>query len=181
MGLRARLVCGSIASGLRGGDFPRMETRELSVLPARAALGASMLYHGVSKLKPDGIGQTAGFFEKVGLKPGRFWTIATGLAEALAGVLTLSGVGTRVGALATLVTQAVAVRKVHLTKGYDVSKGGFEYNLALMAIAAGLLIAGPGLISANRAAERMLAAKGLQRFYRMARRRRALRALAWVG
>ena len=58
-------------------------------------------------------------------------TRATGIAEAAAGVLSLLGFLTRPAAIAVLVTQAVAVAKVHAPRGYMVTKGGFEYNAAV--------------------------------------------------
>lgn len=120
----------------------KVETREIAALPARAALGASMVYHGMDKLRsPE---QTGQFLESLGFRPGKAWALALGAAEFSAGALTLGGVGTRVASALVLLTQSTAINKVHRSKGYDAGKGGFEYNLALMAIATGLLIAGPG-------------------------------------
>ena len=104
-------------------------TKDASLVPARLALGSSMLYHGASKLRGDGPRQAGEMFESLGLKPGRFWATATGAAEAFAGAAALLGIATRPAALAVLVTQAVAVAKVHRAKGYDVTGGGMEYNL----------------------------------------------------
>jgi putative oxidoreductase len=115
-----------------------------------------MLYHGLAKVRGEGIAQTAGFFEQLGIKPGRPWAIATGAAELLAGATALLGIGTRVGAAAVIATQAVAVAKVHAAKGFDNTGGGWEYNALLMAVALGLLLAGPGRISAHEAVERRL-------------------------
>ena len=49
-----------------------------------------------------------------------------------------------------LVTQAVAIWKVHATKGYDITKGGFEYNLVLIALLAAVGLIGPGMNSLDR-------------------------------
>jgi putative oxidoreductase len=151
------------------------QRRDLSYLPARGALGASMLYHGTSKLKPEGLEAQAGFFESLNLKPARFWVAATGVAETLAGALTLLGIGTRVAALAVLATQGVAVWKVHSSKGFDITNGGFEYNLALMGIATALLLTGPGRISAHELLEHRVERKRLARF--RPRQQKALRLI----
>lgn len=119
----------------------------LELMAPRLTLGSSMLYHGYQKLTPKGQEENAPWFEHLGFKPGKRWVTLTGLAEAGAGILSLLGIGTRVAALAVLTTQAVAVGKVHKDKGYDNSQGGFEYNLMLMAVAAGLLLSGPGRVS----------------------------------
>lgn len=152
-------------------------TKEISVLPARFALGSSMLYHGYSKLKPEGLKQTAGFFEQLGFKPGRPFVIATGLTELFAGISAILGIGTRLAALGVLVTQAVAITKVHKPQGFDVTNKGFEYNLALMGIALGLLLAGPGKVSTHEGLERLVEGRGAKRLLRRARPSPLLRAL----
>jgi putative oxidoreductase len=133
--------------------------KDLALIPPRLALGAAMLYHGAAKLKPEGTAQTVQFFEQLQLQPARPLVLATGAAEVFSGVCALAGVGTRLAALAVLVTQAVAVAKVHASKGFDIMAGGFEYNLALMGIAAGMLIAGPGRVSAHEGLERLIEAR----------------------
>jgi putative oxidoreductase len=130
----------------------------VALLPTRAALGSTMLFHGLEKLRPRGREQAASGFEALGIKPGRAWSLATGIAEVAAGALTWAGLLTRPAALAVIVTQAVAVAKVHGSKGFANTKGGFEFNLALIAIAAGLLLAGPGHVSAHRALTRRFGA-----------------------
>jgi uncharacterized membrane protein YphA (DoxX/SURF4 family) len=63
--------------------------RDAGLLAPRAMLGATMLYHGAEKLRtPD---QTSAQFEKLGIKPPGFWSRATALAEAGAGVMMLAG------------------------------------------------------------------------------------------
>ncbi len=147
--------------------------RELSLVPARGALGATMLYHGASKLRAEGLQQTAPMFESMGFTPGRRWAMATGLAEVFGGATAILGIGTRLGALAVLVTQGVAVWKVHAGKGFSNMAGGYEFNLLLMAAALGLLLAGPGTLSAHEAVERRL--EGPAGWLRRARPRRSVR------
>ena len=90
------------------------------------------------------------------------------------------GLATRPAALAVLVTQAIAVAKVHKPKGYNIMQGGMEYNLALMAIAAGLLIAGPGRVSAHEALEHAVEGSGARRLWRRAQPTRLSRAVRFV-
>jgi putative oxidoreductase len=137
--------------GTRHGSEPH---KHLALVPPRAALGAAMLYHGVDKLKRANREHAAQLFESTGIRPGRLWSSATGIAETTAGALSVLGVLTRPAALAVLVTQAVAIAKVHARRGFSTTKGGYEYNLALMAIAAGLLVAGPGRFSTHELLER---------------------------
>ena len=55
----------------------------------------------------------------------------------IAGALAFLGIGTRLAALSVLVTQTMAIAKVHRSKGFDNLKGGYEFNLSLIAAAIG--------------------------------------------
>ena len=126
--------------------------RDLALLPPRAALAASMLHHGLDKLGRSRE-KTVGAFHSLGLRPARFFATITGLAETGAGALVALGLFTRPAAVAVLVTQAVAIKKVHAPKGFPITRGGFEFNLALMAMATALLIDGPGRLSLHELIE----------------------------
>jgi len=151
--------------------------KDASLVPMRLALGSAMVYHGAQKLRGDGPDQTAQMFEQLGIRPPRMWALATGMAETFAGVAAILGVATRPAAVAILVTQAVAIARVHRRKGYSVMQGGFEYNLALMAIATGLLVGGPGRVSAHEALEVAVEGRGGRRLWRRARPTRLSRAV----
>jgi len=142
--------------------------KDVALIPPRAALGASMVYHGLGKLRGQGPEQVGGWFESVGIKPGKHFALATGIAEVFAGAAAIAGLWTRPAALAVLVTQAVALGKVHGKNGYDITKGGYEYNVALMCIAATLLVAGPGLFSAHEGVERLVEGRGVKKIWREA-------------
>jgi putative oxidoreductase len=130
-----------------------------------------MLYHGIQKLRD--VEKAGDSFEGMGISPGRPWALATALAETFAGASALLGVLTRPAALAVLVTQSVAVAKVHRKRGFDMTKGGYEFNLALMAIAVGLLLAGPGHLSVHQTVDRAL---GQRRMSLLGGRRRRSRS-----
>src|SRR3954469_7020440 len=140
--------------------------KDAGFLPIRAALGASMLYHGVGKLKEESREQAGQMFEQMGIQPGKAWSIATGVAEVCAGACALLGFLTRPAALAVLVTQSVAIAKVHAKNGFDITKGGYEFNVALMAIAASLLVAGPGLFSVHEELECLAEGHGAKKLMR---------------
>src|SRR5436853_1037137 len=137
--------------------------KEAALIPPRAALGASMVYHGLGKLREGAPEKTGEFFESVGIRPGKRFAIATGIAEVFAGGAALLGLWTRPAALAVLVTQAVAIAKVHAKNGFDITKGGFEFNVALMCIAAMMLVSGPGQFSAHEGIECLLEGRGAKR------------------
>jgi putative oxidoreductase len=154
--------------------------KDAALLPLRAALGSTMIYHGISKLKQERREQTGQMFEQIGLRPGKPLAVATGAAEVFAGIASVLGFLTRPAALAVLVTQAVAIAKVHRKKGFEVTKGGFEYNLALIAIALGLLITGPGGFSLHEQLEHLAEGRGPRRLLRKARPSPLLRALRLI-
>jgi putative oxidoreductase len=126
----------------------------IPMLPPRVALGSTLLYHGQHKLTPEGLAQTQQMFEKIGIRPGARWARLVGITELVAGALFLAGIGTRVAAVATLVTQAVAVAKVHAKNGFSVMKGGYEFNAALIAMSLAVLFGGPGRASTHQLVKR---------------------------
>jgi len=154
--------------------------RDAGLLAPRAMLGATMLYHGAEKLRAPA--ETAAQFGHLGIKPARFWSRATALAEAGAGVMMLAGWLVRPAALAVLVTQAMAIKKVHGPKGFASHRGGFEFNLGLMATAAAMLFGGPGRYSLSSLLRQSVAPHGWRRFVGARRRSSLARTLlAAVG
>ena len=151
--------------------------KEAALIGPRAALGASMVFHGLGKLRGEAPQKTGQMFEQIGIKPGKHFAVATGIAETFAGCAAILGLWTRPAALAVLVTQAVAIWKVHSSKGYDVTRGGFEYNIALMAIAGAMLVAGPGVFSVHEGIERLAEGRGATRWLRRAQPNALLRLI----
>jgi putative oxidoreductase len=70
-----------------------------------------------------------------------------GLAQFAGGLAILSGVLTRLGAVCIIVVMLGAIFLVHLPHGFDIGKGGYEYALTQLLIAAALLITGAGTYS----------------------------------
>src|SRR5215217_2809599 len=114
----------------------------------RWTTGALMAGHGLQKLSTKfgghGIDGTAPGFDAMGLRPGREHAIAAGVTETFAGVASILGVMTPAASAATTGTMTVAIAKVHGRNGPWITKGGFEYNATLMAVAFALAAAGPG-------------------------------------
>jgi putative oxidoreductase len=114
----------------------------------RGVIGPLFIGHGTQKLfgwfGGHGLDGTAGFFENLGLRPGKRHATAAGAAEAGGGLLLTLGAFTPVAATAISATMMTAMRKVHLAKGPWVTNGGYEYNLALIAAMAMLVETGPG-------------------------------------
>jgi putative oxidoreductase len=126
---------------------------DLGRLLLRGVVGPLFVGHGTQKLfgwfgghGPEG---TGGFFEGLGLRPGKRHATAAGAAEAGGGVLLTLGMATPVAATMISGTMLTAIRKVHLPKGPWVTEGGYEYNVALIALVTSLVETGPGRLSVD--------------------------------
>jgi putative oxidoreductase len=121
---------------------------DLGKVALRGTVGPLLIGHGTQKLfgwfggaGPDA---TGGFFEKLGLKPGKRHAVAAGVSETAGGVLLTLGALTPVAAGLISGTMITAIRKVHADKGPWVTEGGYEYPLALIAASMTLTETGPG-------------------------------------
>lgn len=121
---------------------------DLGLLVIRLVFGLSFALHGSQKLfgwfGGHGIKGTAGFFESIGLKPGTALAILAGLGELLGGLFFTAGIFMPLAALLMVGTMIVAILTVTGKNGFDVTAGGFEYNLAIIAAVVGVLLTGPG-------------------------------------
>jgi putative oxidoreductase len=124
---------------------------KLGITVLRATLGAVFVAHGTQKLfgwfGGHGLEGTAKAFDSIGLRPGKRTALIAGASEAGGGALLGLGLLTPVGAAATIGVMDQAVRAVHLDKGFFVTNGGYEFNLALVASAFLLADTGPGPVS----------------------------------
>jgi putative oxidoreductase len=126
----------------------RVVMMNLGLMIIRLVVGISFMGHGAQKLfgwfggyGPKG---TGGWLESIGVKPGVAMAVLAGLSELVGGALFAAGVLTWIGAIFIVLTMLVAIVKVHGQNGYWVDKGGFEYNLVLIAVAIGVALIGPG-------------------------------------
>jgi putative oxidoreductase len=110
---------------------------ELGLLVLRVLVGGLFAAHGAQKLfgafGGHGIGGTAGFFEQLGLRPGKLHAWFAGTAEFAGGLLIALGLVTPFAAAALIAVMTAAVLTAHLPKGFFNADGGFEYNLVLVA------------------------------------------------
>jgi putative oxidoreductase len=121
----------------------------------RLTVGGFFFGHGTQKLfgwfGGYGLDGTAGFFEQLGLRPGRRHAIAAGAAEAGGGALLVAGAATPVAASVLTATMLTAINRVHLKNGPWSTNGGYEYNLVLIAAVLALAEVGPGELSVDSA------------------------------
>jgi len=117
----------------------------------RASVGGFFVGHGTQKLfgwfGGNGLEATAKGFESMGMRPGKVHATAAGLAEAGGGAGLLLGLETPAAASVLIATMLTAINRVHLKNGPWVTKGGYEYNVVLIAAATILAEVGPGPLS----------------------------------
>ena len=125
-------------------------------VPIRLALAAVMIAHGAQKVL--GAFNGPGFKTYISgntpfgfMRPAWVWLAAAAFSEFLGGILIGLGFLTRVGAFFIACVMLTAIVGVHLPGGFFASTRGYEYPLSLLAMALGLLIAGGGQASVDRA------------------------------
>ena len=120
----------------------------LALLVLRLVVGLGFAAHGAQKLfgafGGGGIAGTAGFFEQIGLRPGRLHALAAGASEFAGGLLIAVGLLTPFAAAALIGVMTAAVLTVHGRNGFFVTSNGFEYNLTLAATVFALAGVGAG-------------------------------------
>ncbi len=126
----------------------------------RVVVGALFFGHGTQKLfgwfGGHGLDATANMFDGLGMRPGKRNAIAAGAAEAGGGAGIALGLATPLSAAALTATMLTAIHRVHFKNGPWVTKGGYEYNLVLIAAVLALTEVGPGELSLDHLAGREL-------------------------
>jgi putative oxidoreductase len=119
----------------------------IGLLLVRLVFGLTFAAHGTQKLfgwfGGYGLAGTGGWLESIGMKPGKLNALIAGLGELVGGLLLALGMGLPIAAFLITATMLVAIVKVH-NKSYWATSGGFEYNLAIIAVAIGVALTGPG-------------------------------------
>jgi putative oxidoreductase len=115
----------------------------LGLLVLRLALGAVMTAHGYQKLHGH-LHEFSGYVGSLGIPP---WLgYVSVVTEFLGGILVIMGLFTRAAAFAIAIDMYVAIAKVNWKHGL-LGAGGYEFPLALAAIAFALIFFGAGSIA----------------------------------
>jgi putative oxidoreductase len=126
----------------------------IGTLAIRGVAGPLFVGHGTQKLfgwfGGYGLDGTGGFFESIGLRPGRRHATAAGVAEALGGALLTLGALTPLATAMISGSMVTAIRKVHAPNGPWVTDNGWEYNSLIIATMISVAEQGPGPLSVDR-------------------------------
>jgi len=124
-------------------------------LALRIPVGIIFAAHGAQKLfgwfGGYGLEGTGQFFGSIGLNPGYLMALLAGAAEFFGGLALVAGLLVRPAAATLAFAMLIAIFSVHISKGFFMDKGGYEYALALFAAALSLLFSGAGRFSVDRA------------------------------
>lgn len=119
----------------------------------RLVIGGIFIGHGLQKLTGafdgPGLAGTEKMMEKTRMYPTRRNALAAGLTETVGGAGIVLGAGMPAATAVSTAAMATAIRKVHAPNGFWNSKGGYEFNLALVASATALTMDGPGPLSVD--------------------------------
>jgi len=130
-----------------------------SLLVVRLGLGVVFFAHGAQKVLGwfggQGLGSTIKMFRGMGVPPAAAALAA--FIELLGGCGLITGLLARPAAVGIMINMLVAIAKVHGRNGFFLNfamtpgKGhGYEFNLALIAMALSILVGGAGALSIDR-------------------------------
>jgi putative oxidoreductase len=121
----------------------------------RLVVGLTVAAHGAQKIfgwwGGPGITGWTGAMARMRIRPAVPWAWMSALAELAGGLMVAIGFLNPLGSFALAGSMLVAIALVHWPKGFWTTKGGYEFNLLIIAAAAAVAIAGPGAYSLDSA------------------------------
>src|SRR5581483_9330338 len=125
-----------------------MTAYDVGLLILRLVLGLTLAAHGYNKFFGGGrIPGTAGWFESIGMRYGRFQAVVAASTEISAGLGLAVGLLTPIPAAGFVALMLVAAWTVHRANGFFIVKEGWEYNLILAVAAVAVATLGAGRYS----------------------------------
>src|SRR5262249_13878458 len=127
----------------------------LGLLVLRLVIGLIMAAHGAQKLFGwwGGPGMTSwtAAMTRLRIPPAQPWAWISALSEFLGGLGLAVGFLIPLPDLAIAGAMLVAIALIHWPKGFWNTKGGFEFNLSILAAVTAVALTGPGAFSLDAA------------------------------
>ncbi len=120
---------------------------DVAPLVLRVALGLIFFYHGYQKVFVMGTTAVTGFMDSLSLPLPALMAFLVSYGELVGGILLILGLFTYWVSLMDIVIALVALFFVHITKGFSVASGGYEFIMLILAGSISLFITGPGKYS----------------------------------
>lgn len=125
------------------------------LLILRLVIGVIMIGHGAQKVfgwwSGPGLAGWTQVMTRMHIRPPQAWAYISAFGEVVGGILLILGFLTPLACAAIAGSMLVAIYLVHLPKGFWVSKGGYEFNLSILAASTALALIGPGSASIDAA------------------------------
>ena len=115
----------------------------------RASIGVTFIVHSIKKFDPS----WQEWLITIGIPPELQLPIA--LAEFIGGMFLLVGVLTRIAGAVFAVILLGAIFHIRWENGFFISKGGWEWDLVMLAAVLAFIVAGPGRISIAQAVKKI--------------------------
>lgn len=110
----------------------------------RVVVGIIFAMHGYQKLTQFGLEGTTGFLASLGFPAASVFAVLLIAAELGGGILLILGLFTHWVAKILAIVSIVALFTVHISKGFFMATGGYEFILLILATTLSLMITGPG-------------------------------------
>ena len=127
-----------------------MDEYNLALLIIRVAVGVTMALHGIAKYR-GGINGVAGWFDGMGMRPGKLHAHLAASGEILAGVFFALGLLTPFAGLGFVGLMTVAGITSHAQNGFFIIRDGWEYVFVLAIVGITVAMLGPGEWSIDHA------------------------------
>ncbi len=131
----------------------RLVTTDAGWAPLALRIPAGIIFvaHGAQKLfgwfGGHGLEGTGQWMASIGLNPGYLMALLAGSAEFFGGLALLVGLLVRPASAVLAFAMLVAIFSVHIGNGLFMSNNGYEFGLALLAVAVSLMLSGAGRVS----------------------------------
>jgi len=124
---------------------------DLGCLILRLGLGIMFFAHGLQialgKFNGPGPEGFSKFLSGAGFIPAIFWAYLAGYSILIGGAFLILGIAVRLASIPLIIFILVALFKVHISKGFFLASGGYEYNFVIFMALATLMLLGPGKFS----------------------------------
>lgn len=121
---------------------------DVGPLVTRVVVGIIFVVHGWMKVGM-GVAGTAGFLASLGIPFASVFAVLLIIGEVVGGVALILGVATRFWAGVGVIISLVALFTVHLSKGFLIGNGGYEFILLIGAVMLSLVFMGAGKYSVD--------------------------------
>lgn len=113
-------------------------------LVLRFVVGIVFALHGLQKLQVMGVSGTAGFLAGLGFPMPEVFAVLLIAAELVGGIFLILGLLNYWNSRILGIVAVLALLTVHVSKGFFLANGGYEYILLILAVTVSLMITGPG-------------------------------------